>query len=158
MDSRAQQVMDNLRRIVQALRLSSSQFERTSGLTAAQVMILRHIDASAGLSINDLAAQTLTHQSTVSEVVGKLEAKGLAIRSRAASDGRRRELQLTDAGSAILQNAGKTFSETLIQAVGALPDATLDGLSGGLASLIEAAGLQTATAPMFMEDPEAPKS
>lgn len=158
MDSRAQQVMDNLRRLVQALRLSSSQFERTSGLTAAQVMLLRHIDASAGLSINDLAAQTLTHQSTVSEVVGKLEAKGLVIRHRAVSDGRRRELQLTHAGSSILQSVGKTFTESLIEAVNTLPDPTLDNLSEGLMALVEAAGLQTTPSPMFMEEPEPPKA
>ncbi|HVZ30742.1 MAG TPA: MarR family transcriptional regulator [Asticcacaulis sp.] len=152
MESRPQQVMDALRRIVQAIRLSSAQSERASGLTAAQVLVLRHVHASAGLSINDLAAVTLTHQSTVSEVVGRLEAKGLLVRGRSAEDGRRREVQLTDKGAALLKATGRTFQETLMEALDGLPPKSLEGLADGLGALIDAAGLGAAAAPMFLED------
>jgi len=152
MDSRPQQVMDALRRIVQAVRQSSAQFERSTGLTAAQILILKHVAANAGASINDLAAETLTHQSTVSEVAGRLEAKGLLVRARSSEDGRRRELQITDAGQAALSMSTETIQETLMRAMASLPAETLDCLVTGLDALIAAAGLGSGPAPMFLED------
>lgn len=154
MDSRPQQVMDALRRIVQAVRQSSAQFERSTGLTSAQVLILKHVAGNAGASINDLAAETLTHQSTVSEVAGRLEGKGLLVRSRSNEDGRRRELQITDAGRAALATSAETIQETLMRALASLPTETLDCLVTGLDGLIAAAGLASGPAPMFLEDAE----
>jgi len=154
MDSRPQQVMDALRRIVQAVRQSSAQFERATGLTSAQILILRNVAANAGASINDLAAQTLTHQSTVSEVTGRLEAKGLLVRARSSEDGRRRELQITDAGRAALSMSTETIQETLMRALGTLPSETLDCLVTGLDGLIASAGLGSGPAPMFLEGPD----
>lgn len=95
-------VMDSLRRIVQALRQSATHSEQATGLTAAQLLVLKRIQAHEGLSVNELAAATFTHQSTVSEIVSRLEARSLIRRARAAADGRRVELYLTEAGQTAL--------------------------------------------------------
>ena len=94
-------VMDSLRRIVQALRESTRQSERLSGPTPAQLLVLKRIEEQDGLSVNELAALTFTHQSTVSEIVGRLETRGLLRRERAeltraerASGGTRRRSSL----------------------------------------------------------------
>jgi len=148
--------MDAIRRIVQAARQSSAQCERVSGLTAAQLLVMKSIDAHPGLSINDLAALTLTHQASVSEVVIRLEGRGLLVRERSAEDARRREIQLTAAGKDALAKPVETIQETLMMAMDRLPDEVLEHLAGGLDRLIEEAGIGQGPPPMLFEDEGAP--
>lgn len=150
----AQVIMDSLRRIVQALRRSSVRTEQISPMTGAQALVLRHVGARDGLSVTDLAGLTFTHQSTVSEVVGRLEASGLLTRRRAAADGRRVELQLTDAGRAALEGVETTAQESLIMALGRLPGGTRAALAAGFEAWVAEAGLGHEPAVMFFE-PEA---
>ena len=149
-------VMDSLRRIVQALRQSATHSEQATGLTAAQLLVLKRIQAHEGLSVNELAAATFTHQSTVSEIVTRLETRGLIRRVRAAADGRRVELYLTEAGQAVLTASPVSAHEKLMQAVATLPPPTLEKLAGGLNALIEAAHLNEQPARFFFEDKSTP--
>ncbi len=71
-----------LRRIVQALRNSSQQSQKYFGLTSAQFFILRQIESQKSLSMNSLADLTFTHQSTISEAVGRLVLKGFVTKGR----------------------------------------------------------------------------
>ncbi len=159
----AHTVMNALRRIVQGLRQSAAYSEKTTGLTAAQLLVLKHVAAHdgqsfQGLSVNALAAATFTHQSTVSEVVSRLELKGFVSRARAADDARRVEIHLTSNGRAVLAVNPSSASDRLMQAVKTLPADTLDGLAIGLDALIRAAGLSDEAAVLFFEDnqPEDP--
>jgi DNA-binding MarR family transcriptional regulator len=145
-------VMDSLRRIVQALRESTRQSEQASGPTPAQLLVLKRIEARDGLSVNELAALAFTHQSTVSEIVSRLEARSLVRRERAAADGRRVEVHLTDEGRAALETSPSSAHEKLMQAVGSLPPQTLSDLAGGLDALIHAARLADQPAAFFFEE------
>ena len=58
--------LDAFRRIIQALRQASRETERRVGLSAAQLFALQQLANHAGASVNDLAASTFTHQSSVS--------------------------------------------------------------------------------------------
>lgn len=151
MPSDPQLVMDALRRIVQALRQSSAHCEKSSGITGAQALVLKHVAASEGLSVNELAGLTFTHQSTVSEVVSRLEVAGLVLRGQAPGDGRRCELRLTDLGRNAVQKTTVTAQERLMQALQDLPLLTASQLAGGLAALIDAAGLAEEAPVMFFE-------
>jgi len=152
MAAKSQLVLDNLRRIVQAARQSSAQCERAAGLTSAQLLVLKSIDANPGLSINDLAALTLTHQASVSEVVRRLEGRGLLLREKSSEDARRRDLQLTPDGKHALAQGVETIQETLIKAMDRLPPDVLDHLADGLDLLIDEAGIGHGPAPMLFED------
>jgi len=152
MQSNPQRIMDSLRRIVQALRQSTAHSQRSSNLTGAQALVIKHVGAHGGLSINDLAALTFTHQSTVSEVVGRLESRGLILRERARDDGRRCELRLSAKGESVARNAPITAQESLMQALKQLPPRRLSDLAQGLAALIDAAGLADQTPTMFFEN------
>jgi len=147
-----QNIMDSLRRIVQSLRQSSAHCERNSVLTGAQTMVLRHVAGREGLSVNELAALTFTHQSTMSEVVGRLERAGLILRERAQDDGRRCELRLSVEGRAAARSATITAQEGLMQALQQLPPKTVSDLAKGLVALIDAAGLSHEAPTMFFED------
>lgn len=152
----SQIVMDSLRRIVQALRESTRQSELVNGPTPAQLLVLKRIEDHDGISINELAALTFTHQSTVSEIVTRLEARGLVRRERATTDGRRVEIHLTEAGQAALTTSPVSAHEKLMQAVASLPPPTLEKLASGLNALIEAARLNEHPARFFFEDKNTP--
>lgn len=156
--SPAHTVMNALRRIVQGLRQSAAYSEKTTGLTAAQLLVLKNVSAHEGLSVNALAAATFTHQSTVSEIVSRLELKGFVSRDRAADDGRRVEIHLTPNGRSVLAVNPSSASDRLMQAVKTLPADTLDDLAIGLDALIRAAGLTDEAAVLFFDDncPEDP--
>lgn len=145
-------IMDSLRRIVQAIRKSSSYCQQATGLTGAQSFVLGQIGAQAGLSLNELAGRTATHQSTMSEVVRRLEGKGLVTRIKSPDDGRRLELYLTPQGHSLLFGAPPTAQARLVQAIAALPPETADHLAVGLERLIAAAGLSGNPPVMFFED------
>ena len=161
MTAPAHTVMNALRRIVQGLRQSAAYSEKTTGLTAAQLLVLKQVAAhdgqsSHGMSVNALAAATFTHQSTVSEVVSRLELKGFVQRDRAADDARRVEVSLTPNGHAVLEVNPSSASDRLMQAVKALPPETLEGLATGLDALIRTAGLTDEAAVLFFEDKSEP--
>jgi DNA-binding MarR family transcriptional regulator len=158
-DTDAQRVMDAIRRLVQTLRVGSRSAERGVGLSSAQLFVLERLAASKKpLSVNELAERTLTHQSSVSVVVQKLEKRGLVRRSPAAEDARRAELSLAPAAVKLLKDAPRTAQDQIIDALSAMPAshrATLAKLLGELSDgLGDGAGGAAAPA-MFFEDDHA---
>ena len=63
--------LDAFRHIVQALRVGRARVEQT-GLSSAQLFALQQIAEHPDASINDVAALTFTHQSSVSVVIQRL--------------------------------------------------------------------------------------
>jgi len=95
--------LDAIRRIVQALRVSARSAERRLGVSGAQLFVLHALADEPARSLNDLAARTYTHQSSVSVVVDRLAKRRLISRSRSPQDGRRIVLELTPSGRSLLR-------------------------------------------------------
>src|SRR5262245_50555306 len=98
-------VVNSLRRITQAIRLSSSVVQDTLGITGAQLFVLQQLAECPGASLRELADRTLTDQSSVSVVVSRLVEAGHIARRTSQSDGRRTELTLTETGRALIDRA-----------------------------------------------------
>src|SRR5262245_28824999 len=99
-DTRA--VLDAVRRIVHALRESSRWAEKHVGLSGAQLFVLQKLAESPdAVSVNELAARTHTHQSSVSTVVARLVGRGLVRRVWSEADGRSVELTLSRRGQQV---------------------------------------------------------
>src|SRR5579871_4327328 len=113
--------LDAFRRIVQTLRASGRDIERKVGLSSAQLFALQQLAGMSGASINDLAARTFTHQSSVSVVVQRLVARKLVAKATAADDRRRVRLSVTDQGRALLRRSPEPVQERLIAGIAALP-------------------------------------
>ncbi|HSR98617.1 MAG TPA: MarR family transcriptional regulator, partial [Kofleriaceae bacterium] len=90
------EVLNGLRRITQALRLSSSVVQDTLGITGAQLFVLHQVAESPGASLRELAERTATDQSSVSVVVSRLVEAGHVARRTSDADARRTELTLTE--------------------------------------------------------------
>jgi len=144
--------LDAFRRIVQALRTSSREAERRVGLSGAQLFALQQIAAAPGASVNDLAARTFTHQSSVSVVIRRLVERRLVAKVVARDDRRRVQLALTDAGRAALRRSPEPVQERLIAGIAALPDADRRTLAEALTRLARAMASPGAHPPMFFED------
>lgn len=155
MHSETTQVLDGLRRLVQALRDSSKSAERTTDLSGAQLFALSILGEGQPLSVNELAARTRTHQSSVSVVVTRLVDRKLVRRKRSTTDARRLELSLTARGRALVEKAPPTAQHALIDAVEGLAAHERSALARTLAALGDAMALP-ATPQMFFE--ESPRS
>ena len=145
-------VLDGIRRIVQALRESSRGAEKRVGLSAAQLFVLLKLSGERALSINELAAKTLTHQSSVSVVVARLVEAGMVIRARSETDARRVEIALTRKGRAVLAKAPEAAQDRLISGITALPRAQRKALAESLAKLADSMSKRGRSPHMLFED------
>jgi DNA-binding MarR family transcriptional regulator len=145
-------VIDSLRRIVRALRESSRAAEESLGVSGAQLFALQALARSPNLSLNELAARTRTHQSTVSVVVKRLVEQGLVRRNTSASDGRRMELTVTRRGAALLERAPHAAQERLIAGIDRLPVRERRMLASALERLVAAMAATEGEATMFFEE------
>jgi DNA-binding MarR family transcriptional regulator len=106
------------------------------------------------MSVNELAALSCTHQSSVSAVVSKLVDAGLVHRSQSPIDGRRVELTLTGAGRSLLESEIVTPQERMIASLGRFEPSRLHDLRLLLEELILESGFEVGSAPMFFHGTE----
>lgn len=143
--------MDSIRQIVHALELGSRAAQKSVGLSGAQLFVLQTLAASDGMSVNELARRSYTHQSSVSGVVGRLVEAKLVRRAPSVFDARRVDLTLSPAGRRILQAGFVTPQQRLIAALDRLPPARLSDLRSLLQQVVSFSGIDSGAPPMFLE-------
>lgn len=148
----AREVLDAIRRIVQALRESSRAAEKRVGLSSAQLFVLQTLAESPGLSLNELAERTRTHQSSVSAVVSRLSQERLIERTTARGDARRAEIRLSARGRSRLVRAPRAAQERLVATVDAMPRAERARLAASLHRLVRGMALPKRRPAMFFEE------
>ena len=144
--------MEALRRIVRALSSSAREASTGGGLSGAQLFVLRQVGSRSGLSVGQLAASTLSRQSTVSEVVSRLVERGLVARETSAADARQAELSLTASGRRAVARFGATAQERLAAGLASMPTARRRTLADALESWLSSAGLADVPSGMFFDD------
>lgn len=151
-DTDTRDILNGLRHIVQALRISSRAAEARTGLSTAQLFALQRLAQAPGRSLGELAAATHTDPSSVSVVVRRLEERGFVARSRTVGDARRLQLSATPAGRAVLRRAPVAVQDRLVTAIDALPATRRRALVRGLTELATALGGNPVTPEMFLEE------
>ena len=109
--------LQSIRALVAALHESARAVEHSTGVTNAQLFILRELATTDGLSINDLASRALTGQNAISTIVTRLGGRGLVRRQRATDDGRRVLVSLTPAGRRLVERAPEPPTARLMAAL-----------------------------------------
>lgn len=140
-----------VRALVTALDRSAREVEATTGITNAQLFVLRQLAGGGNLSVNELAERLQARQNTVSALLKRLVAAGLVTRARAADDGRRAEISLTPAGRRLVRRAPRAPLEQLLGALEALSAAEVRTLSRGLAPLVARLGVAPESASVLFE-------
>jgi MarR family transcriptional regulator, lower aerobic nicotinate degradation pathway regulator len=159
--SRAQalnEVVNSLRRITQAIRLSSSVVQDRLGITGAQLFVLQHLAEVPGLALRDLADRTLTDQSSVSVVVSRLVDAGHVARRISPRDARRTELTLTATGRALVRRAPDLAQTRLMASLRRVPPAQLEVTAGVLGRVARALQPAAGPAQMFFEPAASPRA
>lgn len=147
------EVLDSIRRILRALRESSRAAETDLGISGAQLLVLQNLSSGDPLSINDLAARTQTHQSSVSVVVAKLEEAGLVKRSVSPEDARKMQIALSSSGTKLLKKMSRELAhQRLFDAIAELPQTKQKQLAILLSEVVERAGFAETPATLFFED------
>jgi DNA-binding MarR family transcriptional regulator len=147
--------MDAARQLVRALAGSARAVETQTGISGAQLFVLRQLAAADGpLSVNELAERTLTHQSTVSGVVARLAERRLVSRATASDDARRTEVSLTARGRTLLGDAPATVQTALVAGLARMAPAQRAVLADALESWLCEAGIIATPdgPPLFFEE------
>ena len=145
-------VMDSLRAVVRALRISTRAIEKEIGISGAQLFVLQQLAEAPARSVNELAERTSTHQSSVSTVVSRLVERGLARRAPSAEDGRRMEISISDQGRTLLRRAPRTAQTVMQEALRRMEPAQVRALAEGLEALVREGGFAETPPPMFFEE------
>lgn len=133
----AADTLKQFRIIISAVRQHFRALEEACGVSGAQVWILSAIADTPGITVSRLGETLSVHVSTVSNMLDKLAKSGLVERLRSEGDRRVVNLQLTEAGEAILARAPKPLTGLVPHALDKLPEPVLKRLNADLGLLIE---------------------
>lgn len=130
------QVLKKFRIIYGSVRQQFREIEQTCGVTGSQMWIMQEVANSPGIGVSELADRLSIHQSTGSQLVEKLVARGLINKERSKEDQRRVGLRVTEEASRLLTNAPGPAEGILPEALQALPEAALLALDNSLVEVI----------------------
>lgn len=83
-----EEIVRALRRVTRAADLHSRDLVRTHGLTSTQALILKELLRSGETSVGNLAQRIALSPATVTDVLNRLEKRGLVVRTRSDVDRR----------------------------------------------------------------------
>ena len=145
----ARRVMDCLRRIVRELQTASRSRSSKVRLSGAQLWVLQQIGKTPGITLTQLAAQTLTNTSTVSELTSRMVKAGYVKRGSHRADGRRITLSLTGRGMLAVRGSQRAFQDRLTGALLGLPQSQVARLADAFAAWVGAAKLKRTPAKLL---------
>jgi DNA-binding MarR family transcriptional regulator len=130
------EVLAQFRVVFKSVRRHYQDVERRSHLTGALLWALAEVAGHPGTQVGQLAQKLAVHQSTASNLVRRLAARGLVARQRRGRDQRAVQLFPTRRGLRVLDSAPQPLIGVLQQALADLPPASLRGLHSHLARLV----------------------
>lgn len=143
-------IVNNLRRVFQALVDQSRNVEEKTGLTSSQLWAMKEIAAAGSLKGTELARRMFIHPATVVNLVDRLEERGLVVRVRSKTDRRVVDIELTDAGVNLVQNSPEIAQDILVKGLGKLPAYNVTQIDEGLKQLVEVLGVENETPRVIM--------
>ncbi len=108
------EILRAVRRIIRAVDLHSRVLAQTHGLTGPQALILKELSRLEGASVGQLAQQVSLSPATVTDVLARLERRGLVHRTRSDVDRRKVQVSATDAALQLLQTGPSLLQERFL--------------------------------------------
>lgn len=150
----ADAVLIALRRIIRTVDIHSKKLVRSQGLTVPQILVLKEIDELGWPTVGEIARGVTLSQATVTNILSRLEQRGIVERSRSEDDKRRVLVRLTDEGARVLRNSPSLLHEDFLERFDRLQDWEQNQILASmqrLAQLMDAE--QVDAAPMLITDP-----
>jgi MarR family 2-MHQ and catechol resistance regulon transcriptional repressor len=142
-DPRVIEALDAYAKLLRAGRTVSARVEprlAASGLTATQFGVLEAVLHKGPLSQRELGREVLTSAGNMTDLVDKLEGRGLVRRARQKSDRRAVRIKLTPEGRGLIEPLFAAHAADIARAIAALSNEELRRLS----ELLEKLGLAAA--------------
>ena len=133
-------VLQQLRVVVRLAGNHSAHVERATGISGAQLWALHEVAQADGLRVGELAARLRVHQTTVSNLLNRLEAAGLVRKGRSPDDQRIVHIHLSAAGRRALRGAAAPARGLLPNVLDGMSAAQLRKVHAGLAVLVDCMG------------------
>jgi len=133
-------VLQQLRVVVRLAGTHSARLERATGLPGAPLRALNEVAAADGATVGELAQRLRMHQTTVSNLLNRLESRALVRRDRSLQDRRVVHIRITAAGRRALQRAPGTARGLLPNVLDEMNAAQLRKVHEGLAVLVDCMG------------------
>lgn len=146
-DKAARSVLRSLRRIIQAVDLHGRRLKARYGLTGPQIICLREIQRGGSLNPGQLARNVGLKPPTVTGIIDRLETRGLITRRRRNTDKRQVRIELTETGTAVVDEAPAPLQEEFVERFAGLPEERREAIAGHLdevVALLEAEGIEAA--------------
>ena len=118
----ADNVLIAIRKIIQAIDLNSRSLVKRVGLTGPQLVILQEVGNSGEVSVGEVARAISLSQGTVTDIVERMEKRGLVARRRSDYDRRRVLVHATQSGKQLLEKAPPLMQESFVEQFNALQD------------------------------------
>jgi DNA-binding MarR family transcriptional regulator len=150
--SDADRVVQGLRRVVRALESFSHDIYRNYGLTAPQLWALKTLQREGTLPVGRLARLLAVHQSSLSLLIDRLEARGLVRRRQSRKDKRVVELLLTPRGRTLATEAPEAAQGRLLHALEQLPAARVREIRQAVEQIVDAMEASDIEARFFFAD------
>lgn len=144
---KSDEVLVALRRVIRAIDLHSRKLVQTHGLTGPQALILKEVVHRRDATVGQIAQQVSLSQATVTDILNRLERRGLIQRERSHDDRRRVHIRPSDAAIQITEQAPPLLQERFSARFAELQDWEQSLLLASLqriASMMDAEGLDAA--------------
>ena len=86
---RSDELLLNLKRIIRAVDRHSQALKKLHGLTVPQLLVLRALESGQEIGVTEVARSVSLSPPTVTNILDRLEARGLVTRRRAEADKRK---------------------------------------------------------------------
>jgi len=133
----ATSVLQRFRSVARATQRHSQWVERKSSVSGAQLWAMRELADQPGQRVGELAERLAIHQSTASNMLDRIERRGLVRRDRTGSDQRVVRVFLTPEGEEALARSPSPARGLLPEALRQMNPEQLELLQGALDELIE---------------------
>ena len=98
----SEEILITLRQIVREMSIYSKSLDKHYGLTAPQLIILQELSHSNQITIGEIARKISLSQATATDIIDRLAAKGLALRTKNSLDRRQVLIKITSNGKNII--------------------------------------------------------
>ncbi len=155
-DERVASAVQSFRIVVRAIQAHSQGVVKQCGISQTQLWLLWEIFGQPGMRVSELSRCLSIKPATASNLLDKVEKRGLVRRERVGPDQRVVRLFLTHAGAELLNSAPRPAQGALVDGLSRLDDRELRQLNRGMAALIERLDVQSDSAahtPLPSPDP-----
>lgn len=116
------EVLSAMRRLIRATDLDSKKLARRTRLSTSQLLLMEVLASNSELTVGRIAEGVGLAQATVTNIVDRLEERGLVARHRSDEDRRQVNVRLTDAGRELLAKAPTALQTKFLRNFAALRD------------------------------------